>query len=57
MVNVNTSVKAETSVFNVTGAVFLEDGMSHAPAGLTVKVTNVNQGVEAEDWDHRGRKL
>ena len=50
MVDVNTSVKAETSVFNVTGAVFLEDGMSHAPAGLTVKVTNVNQGVEAEGW-------
>ena len=50
MVDVNTSVKAETSVFNVTGAVFLEDGMSRAPAGLTVKVTNVNQGVEAEGW-------
>ena len=50
MVDVNTSVKAESSVFNVTGSVFLEDGMSHAPAGLTVTVTNVNQGVEAEGW-------
>ena len=49
MVDVNTSVPAESSVFNVTGTVYLEDGMSPAPAGLHVTVMNANQpGVEAE---------
>ncbi len=43
MVDVNTSIPAESSVFNVTGAVLLEDNMSPAPAGLTVTITNRNQ--------------
>ena len=49
MVDVNTSIPAESSVFNITGIVYLEDGMSPAPAGLTVTVMNANQpGVEAD---------
>ena len=49
MVDVNTSIPAESSVFNITGIVYLEDGMSPAPAGLNVTVANANQpGVEAD---------
>ena len=50
VVNVPTSIKAESSVFNVTGTVYLEDGVSPAPPGLTVKVTNVNQGIADDGW-------
>ena len=50
VVDVPTSIKAESSVFNVTGTVYLEDGISPAPPGLTVKVTNVNQGVADDGW-------
>lgn len=39
-VDVDTSVPAESSVFNVTGTVLLEDGVSPAPGGLTVTLTN-----------------
>ena len=49
MVDVNTSIPAESSVFNIAGIVYLEDGMSPAPAGLSVTVMNANQpGVEAD---------
>lgn len=48
MVDVNTSIPAESSVFNISGVVYLEDGMSPAPPGLNVTVMNANQpGVEA----------
>ncbi len=47
-VNVDTTIKAESSVFNVTGRVFREDGVSPAPGDLIVKVTNDMQGVHAE---------
>ena len=50
MADVSTSIKAESAVFNVTGVVYLEDGISPAPPGLTVKVTNVDQGVADEGW-------
>ena len=50
VVDVPTSIKAESSVFNVTGTVYLEDGVSPAPPGLTVEVTNVNQGVADDGW-------
>jgi hypothetical protein len=50
MADVSTSIKAESAVFNVTGVVYLEDGISPAPPGLTVKVSNVNQGVADEGW-------
>ncbi len=43
VVDVDTSIPAESSVFNVSGAVLLEDGMSPAPDGLTVTITNRNQ--------------
>ena len=43
VVDVDTSIPAESSVFNVTGAVLLEDGMSPAPAGLTVTISNRNR--------------
>ena len=50
VVDVSTSIKAESSVFNVIGNVYLEDGVSPAPPGLTVKVTNINQGVADDGW-------
>lgn len=50
VVDVSTSIKAESSVFNITGTVYLEDGVSPAPPGLTVEVTNVNQGVADDGW-------
>ena len=50
VVDVPTSIKAEASVFNITGTVYLEDGVSTAPEGLTVEVTNVNQGVVEDGW-------
>ena len=50
MADVSTSIKAESAVFNVTGVVYLEDGISPAPPELTVKVSNVNQGVADEGW-------
>ena len=42
--------KPSPAVFNVTGIVYLEDGISPAPPGLTVKVTNANQGVAEDGW-------
>ena len=50
MADVQTSIKAESAVFNVTGIVYLEDGISPAPPGLTVNVTNVNQGLAEDGW-------
>ena len=50
MADVRTSIKAESSVFNVTGIVYLEDGISPAPPGLTVNVANANQGVAEDGW-------
>ena len=50
VVDVPTSIKAESSVFNITGTVYLEDGVSTAPEGLTVEVTNVNQDVGEDGW-------
>ena len=50
MADVQTSIKAESAVFNVTGVVYLEDGISPAPPGLTVNVANVNQGVADDGW-------
>ena len=40
VVNVDSTVPAESSVFNVTGTVLLEDGVSPAPGGLSVTLTN-----------------
>ena len=39
-VDVGTTIPAESAVFNVTGAVLLEDGESPAPGGLSVTLTN-----------------
>ena len=50
MVEVPTDIKATSPSFLVTGTVFLEDGVSGAPAGLTVKVMNETQGINAEGW-------
>ena len=50
MADVPTSIKAESAVFNITGTVYLEDGVSPAPPGLTVNVTNVNQGIADDGW-------
>ena len=62
-VDVATTIKAESSVFNVSGTVFLEDGdlkdgMSPAPPGLTVKVSNKRDDVDdVEGFDGRRRIL
>ena len=50
MVDVPTNIKATSSAFVVSGTVYLEDGVSGAPAGLTVKVMNENQGINVEGW-------
>ena len=47
VVNVPTNIKATSPTFVVTGNVYLEDGMSGAPAGLTVKVVNETRGINA----------
>ncbi|MDE0184167.1 MAG: PKD domain-containing protein [Candidatus Poribacteria bacterium] len=46
-VNVPTNIKAVSPTFLVSGTVFLEDGISGAPAGLTVKVVNETRGINA----------
>ena len=48
MVDVPTNIKATSSSFVVSGTAYLEDGVSGAPAGLTVKVMNETQGINAE---------
>ncbi len=50
MVDVPTNIKATSSAFVVAGTVYLEDGVSGAPAGLTVKVMNETQGIDLEGW-------
>ena len=50
VVDVPTNIKATSSAFVVSGTVYLEDGISGAPAGLTVKVMNENQGINVEGW-------
>ena len=50
MVDVPTNIKATSSAFVVSGTVYLEDGISGAPAGLTVKVMNETQGINVEGW-------
>ena len=47
IVNVPTNIKATAPTFLVTGNVYLEDGMSGAPSGLTVKVVNETRGINA----------
>ena len=50
VVDVPTDIKATASAFVVSGTVYLEDRVSGAPAGLTVKVMNENQGINVEGW-------
>ena len=47
-VNVPTNIKATSPTFLVAGNVYLEDGMSGAPSGLTVKVMNETRGINAQ---------
>ena len=48
VVNVPTNIKATSPTFLVSGNVYLEDGMSGAPSGLTVKVMNETRGINAQ---------
>jgi hypothetical protein len=43
VVDVDSTIPAESSVFNVSGVVFLEDNMSPAREGLTVTISNRNR--------------
>ena len=57
MVNVPTNIKATAPTFLVAGNVYLEDGMSGAPAGLTVKVVNETRGINAQRNHSCGRRI
>ena len=48
VVDVPTNIKATSPTFLVSGTVYLEDGVSGAPAGLTVKVMNETRGINAQ---------